>query len=217
MKKLLSVVTAIAVALALLTGAIAVPTLVRLLYYAHITPLKLPEKSGMTQEEIIDAYDDVLDYCTGLSDEFSAGILPFSAEGADHFKDCRRLFLLDYWLFAASMAVLATVLVYARKHRLHRFLNRGPAFWGATGLSTVLLVIGTAAAADFNKTFAVFHTLLFPGKDNWALYPEPDPIIRILPEEFFRNCGIIISGIVVVATIVIVSADKLTGAEHYRF
>lgn len=79
MKKLLSLVTAIAVALALLTGAVAVPTLVRPIYYAHITALDLPEKSGMTQEEIIDAYDEVLDYCTGVTDEFSAGILPFSA------------------------------------------------------------------------------------------------------------------------------------------
>ena len=207
MKKLLSVVTAIAVALALLTGAVAVPTLVRPIYYAHITALDLPEKSGMTQEEIIDAYDEVLDYCTGVTDEFSAGILPFSAEGADHFKDCRRLFLLDYRLFAVSMLVLATVIVYAREHRLHRFLNRGPAFWGATGLSAVLLIVGTAAATNFDKAFTLFHTLFFPGKDNWVLYANVDPIIRIMPEEFFRNCAIIILGIIVVVTIVIVLAD----------
>ena len=217
MKKLLSLVTAIAVALALLTGAVAVPTLVRPIYYAHITALDLPEKSGMTQEEIIDAYDEVLDYCTGVTDEFSAGILPFSAEGADHFKDCRQLFLLDYWLFAASMAVLAAVIVYARKHKLHRFLNRGPAFWGATGLSAMLLVIGTAAATNFDKAFTLFHTLFFPGKDNWVLYANVDPIIRIMPEEFFRNCAIVILGIIVVVTIVIVLIDKLTEAKHYRF
>lgn len=214
MKKLLSVVTAIAVALALLTGAVAVPTLVRPIYYAHITALDLPEKSGMTQEEIIDAYDEVLDYCTGVTDEFSAGILPFSAEGADHFKDCRQLFLLDYWLFAASMAVLAAVIVYARKHRLHRFLNRGPAFWGATGLSAALLIVGTAAATNFDKAFTLFHTLFFPGKDNWVLYANVDPIIRILPEEFFRNCAIVILGIIVVVTIVIVLADMKNGAKN---
>lgn len=210
MKKLLSLVTAIAVALALLTGAVAVPTLVRPIYYAHITALDLPEKSGMTQEEIIDAYDEVLDYCTGVTDEFSAGILPFSAGGADHFKDCRQLFLLDYWLFAASMAVLAAIIVYARKHKLHRFLNRGPAFWGATGLSAVLLVVGTAAATNFDKAFTLFHTLLFPGKDNRVLYANVDPIIRVMPEEFFRNCAIVILGIIVAVTIVIALADKLT-------
>ena len=202
MKKLLSVVTAIAVALALLTGAVAVPTLVRPIYYAHITPLGLPEKSGMTQEEIIDAYDEVINYCTGVTDEFSAGILPFSAEGADHFKDCRRLLLLDYWLFAASMAALAAVIVYARKHKLHRFLNRGP-----TGLSATLLIVGTAAATNFEKAFTLFHTLFFPGKDNWVLYSNVDPVIRIMPEEFFRNCAIVILGVIVVVTIVIALVD----------
>lgn len=210
MKKLLSLVTAIAVALALLTGAVAVPTLVRPIYYAQITALDLPEKSGMTQEEIIDAYDEVLDYCTGVTDEFSAGILPFSAGGADHFNDCRQLFLLDYWLFAASMAVLAAIIVYARKHKLHRFLNRGPAFWGATGLSAVLLVVGTAAATNFDKAFTLFHTLFFHGKDNRVLYANVDPIIRVMPEEFFRNCAIVILGIIVAVTIVIALADKLT-------
>lgn len=212
MKKLLSVVTAIAVALALLTGAVAVPTLVRPLYYAHITPLDLPEKSGMTQEEIIDAYDEVLDYCAGVTDEFSTGILPFSAEGADHFKDCRQLLLLDYWLFAASMAVLAAVIVYARKHKLHRFLNRGPAFWGATGLSAVLLIVGTAAATNFDKAFTVFHTLFFPGKDNWVLYANVDPIIRIMPEEFFRDCAIVILGLILAVTVVITVLDAKNSA-----
>lgn len=123
MKKLLSVICAIAVALALLTGSVAVPTLFRPLYYAHIAPLHLPEKSGMTEAEIIDAYDEVLDYCTGVTDEFSAGILPFSEEGAAHFADCRELFLLDYWLFAASAVILAAVLVYARKAQAAQVLK----------------------------------------------------------------------------------------------
>lgn len=118
--------------------------------------------------------------------------------------------MLDYWLFAASMAVLAAVIVYARKHKLHRFLNRGPAFWGATGLSAVLLVIGTAAATNFDKAFTLFHTLFFPGKDNWVLYANVDPIIRVMPEELFRNCAIVILGIIVAVTIVIALADKLT-------
>lgn len=46
MKKLLSLVTAIAVALALLTGAVAVPTLVRPIYYAHIQLLTCRRKAA---------------------------------------------------------------------------------------------------------------------------------------------------------------------------
>ena len=46
------------------------------------------------------------------------------------------------------------------------------------------------------------------------LYANVDPIIRILPEEFFRNCAIVILGIIVVVTIVIVLADMKNGAKN---
>lgn len=178
MKKLLSVFTALAVAVALLTGSIAVPTLMRPLYYAHITPLHLPERSGMTQEEIVRAYDEVL----------------------------------DYRLFTASVIILAAVLVYSRKHRLHRFLNRGPAFWGASSLTAVLLTVGTLATANFDRAFEVFHTLFFPGKDNWVLYANVDPIIRIMPVEYFRECALVVLGLILAETVVITAIDVKNSA-----
>ena len=104
MNKLLSVIMSIAVAAALLTGSIAAPICLRSFYYAHIGPLELEEKSGLSENEIRQAYDEVLDYCTGKSDEFSAGVLPFSADGAAHFADCRELFILDFRVFPVSAA-----------------------------------------------------------------------------------------------------------------
>ena len=82
MNKLLSVIMSIAVALALLTGSIAAPILIRPFYYAQIQPLELESASGLSRAEIIRAYDEVLDYCIGVSDEFSAGALPFSSPEA---------------------------------------------------------------------------------------------------------------------------------------
>lgn len=97
--KLPAIVMSIAVALAILTGSIAVPIIIRPFYYAQIDPLELERSSGLSREEIIEAYDEVLDYCIGASDEFSAGVLPFSESGSAHFADCRSLFILDLWLF----------------------------------------------------------------------------------------------------------------------
>ena len=71
--KLPAIVMSIAVALAILTGSIAVPIIIRPFYYAQIDPLELERSSGLSREEIIEAYDEVLDYCIGASDEFSAG------------------------------------------------------------------------------------------------------------------------------------------------
>ena len=198
---------ALSVALALLTGGIAVPAALRSLYYAQIVPLHLPEKSGMTVGEICSAYDEVMDYCTGEKDRFSAGILSYTKQGALHFADCRRLLFVDRWLFVGAMASIAALLVYARKYSLPKFLNRRPEFWGASGMCALLLSLGAYAAADFERAFELFHRTLFPGKTNWALDSELDPIIRILPEEYFASCGFIALAVVLAATAAIVFAD----------
>ena len=48
MNRLLSVIMSIAVAAALLTGSIAAPICLRDFYYAHIGPMRLVEKSGLS-------------------------------------------------------------------------------------------------------------------------------------------------------------------------
>ena len=52
--------------------------------------------------------------------------------------------------------------------------------------------LGALAATDFDRAFTVFHGIFFPGKDNWLFDPATDPVIVLLPEEFFRNCAIAI-------------------------
>ena len=91
MKKFLSVLTIPLTALAVLTGAIALPLLVRPFYWAQIQALDIPARSGLTVEQLRDAFGDVMDYCLGLRPDFAAGVLPWSQSGADHFADVRRL------------------------------------------------------------------------------------------------------------------------------
>lgn len=65
MRKLLSVFTAFAMALTILTGSIALPLVARPFYRAQIEPLGIPARSGLTAEQIGAAFDDVMDYCLG--------------------------------------------------------------------------------------------------------------------------------------------------------
>ena len=104
MRKLLSVFAAFAMALTILTGSIALPLLIRPFYRAQIEPLSIPARSGLTAEQIGAAFDDVMDYCLGKRPDFAAGVLSFSQEGASHFADVRRLFLLDLRVLAVCMA-----------------------------------------------------------------------------------------------------------------
>ena len=61
---------------------------------------------------------------------------------------------------------------------------------------------------DFNKAFAVFHKLFFPGKDNWLFDPGTDPVIRMLPAEFFRNCAILILALIIISCAALIIWDR---------
>ena len=190
-RKLLSVAEAILIALIILAGAIAVPILCRPFYYLHIGPMGLAEQVNLSVQEVKTAYNEMMDFCMGLTDTFSTGVLAWSEEGKAHFADVRKLFVLDLWVLAAAI-LLWVVLRLVRGKRPARLLGHTPGFWSAIGLCAVFLTVGGLAALDFNRAFTIFHQLFFPGKDNWLFDPRFDQIIQILPEEFFRNCAILI-------------------------
>ena len=191
--KPLSVVLSVSIALVVLTGSIAVPLLCRSFYYAHIGPMGL-EEYGLPREEIEAAYDEMMDFCLGRREEFSAGVLAFSQSGADHFADVRGLFLLDLRVLMAALVLLLGTLALCKMKRVrpHRFLGRGPGLWAAAGLGAAFLTVGGLAALDFDRAFVIFHSLFFPGKDNWIFDWRTDPIILFLPQDFFRNCALLI-------------------------
>ena len=204
MKKTVSVLLSILTAIAVMTGSIAVPIIIRPFYYAHISPLQLTQY-GLTEAEIKDSFDDVMDYCLGFADEFSAGGLPFSAEAAAHFADVRGMFITDLAVLAVCVLIFAVLKVL--KYEPHKFSGFSPAFYGAVGLIVLAVVIGVFVAVDFDATFMAFHKLFFPGKTNWVFNPELDPIIIYLPEVFFRNCAILIFSVMAIASIVIIAVD----------
>ena len=185
--KPLCALTAVLTALALLTASIAAPILCRPFYYAHIGPLK-----------------------------FSTGVLKWSEEGKAHFTDVRGLFLLDLRVLGVSLGLLAAVLLYARftGRRSARPLGRGPGFWAGAGLGAGFLLVGALAALDFDRAFVIFHALFFPGKDNWLFDPNTDQIINILPQDFFRNCAILILALLVIGCAALILWDFRRGRKR---
>ena len=208
--KLLSLFWAVILALVVLTSSIAAPILCRPFYYAHISALDLPQRVGLSETEIRRAYDEMMDYCTG-GDHFSTGILPYSSQGASHFADVRGLFLLDLRLLAITLGLGVALFVLSRvtKYRCAPLLGRGPGFWAGVGLGGSFALVGVLASLDFNRAFVIFHQLFFPGKDNWLFDPATDPIIFILPQEFFRNCALLILGLLLGGCILMIVWDFL--------
>lgn len=208
--KPLAALLAAMMALALLTGAIAAPILCRPFYYAHIGPLGLEEHTGLTRDEIKTAYGEMLDYCLG-KEEFSTGVLKWSESGKSHFTDVRVLFKLDLTALACALGTLGALALLIRRGRMRPapLLSRGPAFWAGAGLAAVFLLVAALASLDFNRAFVVFHTLFFPGKDNWLFDPAQDQIINILPEAFFRDCAILILAILMAGCAALIAFDLI--------
>ena len=70
---------------------------------------------------------------------------------------------------------------------------------------TAPIMIGCLSALDFDRAFVIFHSIFFPGKTNWVFDWYADPIIRVLPQEFFMDCAILIGvGLIAMAVGILV-------------
>lgn len=205
-----AVILMISAAVFIVTSAVAVPILARPFYHAHIQPLDLTERSGMTESQIKETYDDVLDYCTGKTDEFSAGSLPWSEDGRAHFEDVRKLFILDLVLALISAVITAVVVIYCLVKRKKPYFFRGhsPGFWSSVVIGITMAVVAIVSAVNFDKAFEVFHRIFFPGKDNWILDAYTDPVILLMPQEFFAGCAILIVAIIIVLCGALLALDR---------
>ena len=193
-KRILSVLCAVCVFLFLLTVSIGLPIYIRPFYYAHIEWYDLETRSGYSEEQIREAYDEVLDYLTLPGREFGTGVMPCSHEAEHHFADCRCLFELNASILVGSACVLMLLFIMRKKWGPYRIGRRSAPFWAAVLSVTAPIIIGGLAAIDFDRAFVIFHSIFFPGKSNWLFNWYDDQIIRVLPQEFFRNCAILIGG-----------------------
>ncbi len=193
-KNKITIVKSILIGLLIISSSISLPILIRPFYYIHIKAMDLPSISGFTAEQIKQSYDEVMDYCIGLKPEFSAGVFKYSESGASHFADVRILFKAD--LMCVLICIFLLVLIhFISKHynlREYRYHNRGALFYGSAFTMLSFVSIGALASLNFDKAFTVFHNIFFNGKDNWVFSPKTDPIITVLPKQFFMNCAIFI-------------------------
>ena len=205
--RMLAFLLIITLALFAISAGIAAPILSRTFYQIHVTKLRLPETTGWTEDEILGAYDDVMDFL--LHDNtFGTGVLKWSEDGKAHFTDVRGLFQLDIWMFAVTGGLLIVLLLLTIKNRPARFGNRGPSFWAGTSVLAMFLIIGGLGATDFDRAFTVFHHIFFPGKTNWLFDPAEDQIIQILPEVYFRNCAILAISLILLLCVIYILVGK---------
>ena len=148
-----------------------------------------------TNEEVLwEEYYTVLEYIrppfnTELDSEF------FSPEDIYHMQDVRNLFILVWIIFIVSaVCSLLQKLTWQKKasEKAPKQRKLLPSF------IIVSFVIGLLLLVTWDKSFVIFHQLLFPGNDYWQLDPATSSLIKFLPGQIFQELLVIYIVLVVV-------------------
>ena len=89
-------------------------------------------------------------------------------------------------------------------------LNKNIEFLKTTSKALIVipLILMLPIVVNFEGSFVLFHKIMF-NNDYWIFDPNLDPVINILPEEFFFHAGLMILILIIIAS--------LTNYLIYRF
>lgn len=196
LKNILSIFTSILFIYIFIFFSIIFLLLNRNFYYLHIKPLKIIEKSGYTLEDIKNNYNAILDYFLPFSkNEFNLPTIPYSIEGKIHFQDVKNIFNIVFILGIITIILLILLFYYYYKKRDSIFLKKA-----SKNCIFITIMISLIGYYNFDKSFILFHKLFF-NNNYWIFDEKKDPIIKILPQEFFRNCSIVIFIFIILGSI----------------
>lgn len=198
MNKLSNIVVSLCLALAMIGASVIITLNIRDIYYNDIDKLNIESMSGLSREEIIENYDYLIDYnLSSNAGEFKLPTLTSSKPGKIHFEEVRDIFQ-NVKLLTIICGVIAIIggILQIRK-RDFKFLRN----------SSILIIIlpvllAIPIAINFNACFILFHKIMF-SNDYWIFDPQLDPVINMLPEEFFMHMGITILIIMLIVSIIL--------------
>ena len=167
----------------ILTAGIALTILATPIYQFSLTWLDIPEKVGMSYDQIMDNYRAVMEYLHfPWVDTLVFPDFPVSASGAFHFWEVKILFYINYAvLFVSGIVSFFYIRGLKRIGGIWRLIQP---FKIAIFVPFILLLV---LAIDFDAMFVLFHKIAF-NNDAWLFNPATDPIITVLPQEFFMLC-----------------------------
>lgn len=166
------------------------------LYYLNVNLLNIPETSGYPKNEIIENYNALIDYSSPFyKGELSFPTLDASPSGIQHFKEVKDIFMLFYLLGTFSLFASVAIIIYKYKKRDISYLP-------VSSLTAIILPIitGLLLSIDFDTSFVIFHKMFF-NNDFWIFDPMTDPVINILPAEFFLHCALLIIAIILMSSL----------------
>ena len=198
MKKILNVIFSICFSIFIITTAINFTVSFKQLYYYDIYKLNIPKLSNLSKEEIKLNYDYLIEYNLSKNvDEFEMPTIKSSNQGKIHFEEVRDIFQNVNKISRICLIISLIGIIIGIKNKDIKILN-----YTSKALIIIPLVLAIPMIINFEDTFVIFHKLMF-SNDYWIFDPSLDPVINILPEEFFFHAGIMILGIVLLVSIIL--------------
>ena len=204
MKKIINVISSVIFSVLIISATIKLTVGFKQLYYFDINYLNIPILSGLSKEEIKENYDYMIDYNLGKDKkEFELPTIKSSKQGKIHFEEVRDIFqsmnkMFNILLLLSIIGVIINI------------LDKNIEILKMTSKTLILLpmILMLPIVINFSGSFVLFHKIMFDN-DYWIFDPSLDPVINILPEEFFFHAGVMILILIIIASL----ANYLT----YRF
>ena len=179
------------------------------LYYFDINYLNIPILSGLSKEEIKENYDYMIDYNLGKDNrEFELPTIKSSKQGKIHFEEVRDIFqsmnkMFNILLLLSMIGVVINI------------LDKNIEVLKTTSKTLILLpmMLMLPIVINFSGSFVLFHKIMFDN-DYWIFDPSLDPVINILPEEFFFHAGVIILILIIIASLANYLIYRFLKREH---
>lgn len=155
-----------------------------LVYPLEISWLHLTSRVRFQPQIIQHNFNVLMDYLTNpLRQVLAMPDFPSSVSGIHHFAVVKGLFHLAQ---GVALVTLPMFFLFWKQVVRRGFLSlyRG----GLLLMLSLPLVLGLIAVfIGFEQFFTLFHQILFVGDDSWLFDPAKDPVILILPEDFFLH------------------------------
>ena len=168
------------------------------LYYVDIKVLNIAESSRLNTKEIKANYDYIITYLMqNTKEEFNLPTLPSSNNGKTHFKEVKIIFdKLKLMLLFSTLLSIIGIALNKRYKKIDYLLT------SSIILVIIPIILLIPFLINFDKSFTAFHHIFF--KNNyWLFDTKSDPIITILPQNFFFHCAILIISFIIMSSILL--------------
>ena len=159
-----------------------------LVYPLEISWLNLTSRVHVQPQTIQHNFNVLMDYLTNpLSQVLAMPDFPSSESGLHHFAVVKGLFHLTQGVAIVTLPIFYLFWKQVIQKGFLSLYRRGLLIM--LSLPLVLGLVGVFIG--FEQFFTLFHQILFVGDDTWLFDPAKDPVILILPEDFFLHCFIL--------------------------